>query len=224
MSTFIPRCEAPCHYRFSHESYLCYHNELWWIAGTSTDSLFLCDGLVFDLCRGSSVSRLGECADRGFHCLDAAQHAHLNGQSDDYYASYRSVDAYLRGDFDGDEDERVDYSLQNYWNESLLWDIHAEIDALSGMGFAEPSNVFEIVDDEPVVAPQPTPVAEPTRWSVGVFYITKQRDRFVVRHAHGGLVPVGNGTHAASVSFASLEAALSRASETMSRYLSGMAA
>ena len=161
--------------------------------------------------------------------VDAAQHAHINGQSgnadfDGYCTSYRSVDAYLSGDFDGDEVERGDYSLQDYWNDELSCEIRAEIEAIESMGFADPSNVVEIVDDEPVVAPQPMPVAEPTRWSVGVFSITKQRDRFVVRHAHGGLVPVGNGTHAASVSFASLESAFSRASETMSRYLSGMAA
>jgi hypothetical protein len=198
-----------------------------------------CGGLVFDfdLCPGSSGTRSGNCVDRGFHCFDAGRLAHLNGQSglaahfassvtsDDvaYYTSHRGSEAYLRGEFDGDSDNR-DWSYQDdYWDDVAAY-LRDELEVIEELGYAEPTGVREFIEGEPAAETKPKIVAETTRWNVGVFTITRHHDRFVVRHAHGGLVPVGNGTHAAAVSFASLEAALCRASETMSEYNCGRAA
>ncbi len=240
MNTFIPRCDPRYVFGFSREIHLCDRIELWWIADTSSaDHMRNCGGLVFDfdLCPGSSGTRSGNCVDRGFHCLDAAQSDHLSLQhgiaahlassmtGDDiaYYIACRGADAYLRGEFDGESEDR-DWSYEEgYWDD-VAADLRDELEVIEELGYAEPTGVREILEGEPAAETKPKIVAETTRWNVGVFTITRHHDRFVVRHAHGGLVPVGNGTHAAAVSFASLEAALCRASETMSEYNCGRAA
>lgn len=240
MNTFIPRCDPQYVFGLSRESHFCDRVDLWWITGTSSaDSLRNCCGLVFgfDVCADASGVRSGNCADRGFHCLDAERLAHLNGQrgiaanlassfTDNdvaYYTSYRGVEAYMRGEFDGESDDR-DWSYQDGYLDDVAADLRDELEVIEELGYVEPTGVREILDGEPAAETQPKIVYEATRWNVGVFTVARHHDRFVVRHAHGGLVPVGNGTHAAAVSFASLEAAISRASETMQSYLSGRAA